>query len=189
MGDWEDDMWEYAQEGSFYDEDKYEDEPYEGEQDEEGEYEEGDGGEEGGEEPGVGYGEEDIEFTQDYKQLQQTGRERRSALGTAGLSEGLQKAQRTPEEATLDQVEGVISSTYPEISDTIRQKVISKIEKLKSVYLYNVEVLVLASIWSVEGRELTKKGLQDFFAKYKNRVEITVVDLVRYIRILSMRKT
>lgn len=181
--DWEDDMWEYSQGGNFNDEDDYADEP-KGEGDEEGEYEESDGG---FDEDVSGGGEEDMEFSLEYKQLQQVSFERRSSLGTVGLSEGVQKSQRTPEEATLDQVEGVISSTYSDMTDVLRQKIITHIEKIKGVYLYNVEVLVLSSIWVVEGRELNKKNFSAFMDKYKSRTDVNVLDVIRYIRTLSLK--
>lgn len=180
--DWQDETWEYAQGSEFYEEDQYEDEPREETEEEE---ETGEGGFFAEEETERGGEGEDIEFAQEYKQLQQIGSERRSTLGTVGLSEGLQKAQRSPEEATLDQVEGVISSMYSEMSETLRQKVITKVEKIKGVYLYNVDVLVLAAIWTVEGKELNKENLETFLTKYKDRADFNPIDLVRYIRTLA----
>jgi len=178
--DWQDDLWDYAQGGDLYDEDEYGEEPYEkGEEETEGEEETGEDffGDEGG----------DMEFAPDFKQLQQISFERRSAIGTAA-PEGVQKAQRTPEEATLDQVEGVLSSSYSEISSATRQKIILVIEKTKNVQLYNVDVLVLAAIWLAEGRELNRKNLQEFTAKYKNRSDVSSLDLVRYIRTIPKNK-
>jgi len=173
--DWQDDLWEYNQD-TLYDEDEGEEREEEDPDTDTFVDEVEDRGDE-----------DDIEFAPDYKQLQQVSYERRSALGTVGLSEGLQKAQRTPEEATLDQVEGVISSLYSEISITLRQRVISVIEKIKGVYLYNVDTLVLAAIWTVEGKELTKKNVQEFMVKYKDRTEINPLDLIRYIRTISSK--
>lgn len=189
MGDWEDEMWDYGQDfgqdfGQEFGEEEYgREEKDDGEEEWEEDEKEFDEGEETMEDvPEAG---EDIEFVQDYKQLQQTSHERRSTLGTAG--EGFQKSQRSPEEATIDQVEGVISSTYSDISDLTRQKIITKLESLKRVQHYHVETLVLAAIWSVEGKILNKKNLQDFLTKYKNRADVNILDLVRYMRILTLK--
>lgn len=175
--EWEDDIWEYTQGGDFYDEDQYEEEGEREEQEDEDERAEHEIQEE----------RDDIEFAPEFKQLQQVRFERRAALGTAALTESRQKTQRSPEEATLDQVEGVISSTYSNISENLHQKIISRVEKIKGVYLYNVDVLVLAVIWDVEGKELNKKNLRAFMTNYKQSSDVNVLDLIRYIRTLSTR--
>lgn len=172
--DWQSDLWEYSQ---TYDEDYYgDDEPLE---EREGDEEEEEPSFDEDEEPG---GDEDVELGPDYKQLQQISFERRSSLGgTTGPSEGLQKAQRTPEEATLDQVEGVLSSSYSDMPHPTRQRIVSIIEKIPKVYLYNVNILVLSALWIAEGRSLNKKNLQEFIAEHE-KSEVNPLDLVRYIR-------
>jgi len=169
--DWQDDLWDYTQDGDFN-----EDEYHDGDEDEKSDYEETFEDDKAG-------SDEEIEFAPDYKQLQQISDKRTPGGDVTGPSKGLQKAQRTPEEATLDQVEGVLSSTYPDISSTLRHRVINVIEKVKNVYLYNVDILVLAAIWTVEGKELTKQNIKTFTTRYKTS---NTIDLIRYIRVLLM---
>jgi len=177
--EWQDDIWDYTQGADFYDEDESKEPREEGEEEDEG-------GEEGrDEDPFAEGGEEDIEFAPDFKQLQQLSYENKST--TTGPSAGFQKAQRTPEEATIDQIQGVLSSSYSELTEPRRQKIISIAEKTKGAPLLNVETFVLAALWVAEALPLNKANLQTFVNKYKDKNQVGQVDLIRYIRMLTQK--
>lgn len=181
MSEWEEDFWDPTQGVGSYDEDPYED------KDEEPD-DESFGGEPQEEslEPDIAGRDEDIEFEPDFKQLQQTSYERGAGLKTVGLSAGQQKAQRTPEEAAIDQVQGVLASSYQDLSEDKKRQIVAVAERTKNIYLLNVEVFVLAALWIDEGSVLDTKNFQNFVKIHAGRSEVDQVDLLRYIRMLQL---
>jgi hypothetical protein len=147
-------------------------------------------------------GEEDVYEPEDIEALRETeeeteyvpGYEEMAALRyrpggveiIEGISKGLQKSMRTPEEATLEQAQGVLAgSTYDDLTDVRKERVISIIEKTKGNYLLHVETLVLAAIWLAEAKPLNKNNYQVFSKKYKLDTA-QQVDMLRYIRMLGV---
>ena len=129
-------------------------------------------------------GGEDMEFSPDYKQRQQMSSERKNVLGTVGA--GNQKAQRTPEEAAIDQVQGVLASSYKDLTEDKNRRIVAIAERTKNIHLLNIEVFVLAALWIVEKSKLDMENFQNFVKINKERSEVSQVDLLRYIRMLQL---
>lgn len=132
-----------------------------------------------------GEGDEDLDFTLSYKQMQQLSGDGGKGTNLApGASEKKQKLLRTPEEIVVDQIRGILSDDlYTNSVTNVKKKgIIEYAETLKNVTLMNLEILVPAILWKINEYSLDKKNYSDFCKKYNI---VDVVSLLTYIRMLS----
>lgn len=184
MDEWEDDLWDYTQGGDYQDFDG--DEGELGDRDEEGDEDERPFEEEGDEDIGGRDEGEDLEFDQDFRQ--QSGYEKKVGTGgPGGISEGRIKSQRTPQEAASEQVLGILSSSYSHLTEARRQKVVSTIENVKNFFNMNIEVLVLAALWSAENKKMERGEFQKWVAGQESARDVNLMDLLRYIRVVELK--
>lgn len=183
MDEWEDDMWDYTQGSNYQDFNDDDEEKGEGDERsfEEDEDSDGEGDAGGGEE-----GEEDLEFDQDFRQKSDYEKKKGTG-GPGGMSEGRIKSQRTPQEAASEQVLGILSSSYTHLTEARKQKVINTIENVKNFFNMNIEVLVLAALWSAENKKLERGEFQKWVASQETARDIIPMDLLRYIRVVQLK--
>jgi hypothetical protein len=136
---------------------------------------------------GEGVAMEEAEYTATFEQLQNLRYGETTGELVEGISKGIQRALRTPEENAKTQMQIFLtSSRFEKLQESRIQAIISMAEKLKNMALLNTEVLTFAALWKLEGYELNKKDMQSFVAKYKIPTE-NQVDIVRYLRILNLK--
>lgn len=189
MDEWEDDMWDYSRGGDNQNFDEDGDDRGGGDEggDEDGDersFEDGD--DQGGDTEGGGNEGEDLEFDQDFRQ--QSGYEKKSGTGgPGGMSEGRIKSQRTPQEAASEQVLGILSSSYSHLTEARKQKVVATIENTKNFFNMNIEVLVLAALWSAENKKMERGEFQKWISSQESAKDVNPMDLLRYIRVVELK--
>jgi len=172
--------------GEEYFEDEFggveEERMYEQEGDEE---DQGIGGDEEGEEDFVGEeymgGESpggEVEFKETFADLQRTAG---GAIG-AGVS-GIKKSRRSAQDAAQDKARGVLNDDmYDWVKEDDKRKVYNKMAKMSNIERYNVETLIPAILFQIQGYSLDK----NFNSFYKKLTDINKLDLIRYIRGLEV---
>lgn len=129
---------------------------------------------------------DNIESVAGYKERQQATAGSRPQGDTFGALGGrLARAQRTPEEIALVQIN--VSLDSQELSflkegekETIREK----LQDYPRIEYYNVDMLVKATVYNERNATLNRKAFQSF-AKQIGCVDDCQIDLVRYIRLLK----
>lgn len=139
-----------------------------------------DGGEAGaGEEESEAEAQEEVEYKADYKQLQEFS----TGLSTQGFNKGIQRATKTPQERALIEVKMTLDMRiYSNISEYKKKDIINYLERLNNLELYNIETVILATLWKLSKNELDKKNFSSFTKQYDN---VNPIDLLRYIRKLE----
>jgi hypothetical protein len=89
----------------------------------------------------------------------------------------------TAEVTALEKVQGVMSSTFSDLNQTHRQKVIDYATDLDRLPFMNVPVLVAALVWKVQKHKLDAQTLQTFHSK--NVPSLALTDVVRYVRFVE----
>ena len=88
------------------------------------------------------------------------GRDFRSQMGGRPEREPAMKKLRSPPEVALDQIKGIIN--VEEVSQRRYNNIISFIERLENMHLYNLETLILATQFILDGHELAPKSFANF---------------------------
>jgi hypothetical protein len=126
---------------------------------------------------------EELDFRPGFKELQQMKADKgtRTVLAPM-LGEKAQKAMRTPEEAAIDQIKGLLSANvYQSLGESKKRQIIDRIEQLQNIAMLNGEILIPSILWKVDKRTLDKKSFQAFVKTYEIADQIT---LLSYIRML-----
>lgn len=179
--DWQDEQYDYAQQENYLNPDV--EDVYVGE--EEGVFEEEDEGGFFEEEEEEGFEEEEegnIDFRPEFKHLGQI------SLGSGmleGVSVGLQKALRTPEETAKIEIRGILSTApYTRLTEPKKKSIVDLSEKVKNIQLLNMETFTLASLWITSKLPLNSETFTKFMKEYAS-TGVDSIDLVRYIRLLQ----
>ncbi len=145
---------------------------------------EGDGDFDSDDGKGGSPGEGEINFGETFKDKQRTAGGALK-IGGGGVS-GAAKSTRTAEDAATDRARGILAGEkmYDDLKSNEKESIIIKIANLENVGRYSVDILIPAFLFIIRKLNLKK----DFASFFKNIKGIEAVDLVRYIRMLSLKK-
>jgi hypothetical protein len=128
---------------------------------------------------------EEGEFTASFEQMQNLRYRDTTGEVVEGISKGLQRAMRTPEENAISQMQIFLTdSRFDSLHDSRKEAIVQFAEKLKNLPLLSTQIISFAALFKLEKHALDRKELQHFSAKYKIPAE-NHVDLIRYLRLLG----
>jgi len=125
-------------------------------------------------------GDEDQEFVVGFKEMQQMGVVKGGRMETDGAEK--QKMLRSPDEAAIDQIKGILNSDqFNSLSDDDRTKILSVLESFNNIHLQNLVMIIYAALWKISGLNIDKKNVTSFISRYGIKDQAS---FVRYIRLL-----
>jgi hypothetical protein len=127
----------------------------------------------------ISEGEEGEEYGTTFKDLERMG----FGATTGGGKKRMEKMIKTPLERYLDDIYAILSRTYY-VNENERNAVVEMITHVPHVERLNPDVIIAACIWKLRKYQLTKKVFNDFVKRIETS-EVSAIDLLRYIRILS----
>lgn len=128
----------------------------------------------------------DDEGEPSFEQLQNMRYRETGGAIVEGISKGLQRSLRSPEENAKAALQIFLADKrFEGLRESRTEAVIKLVENLKNLPLLSTEILTFAALWRLEERKLSSKELQNFCSKYKVHAD-NQVDIVRYLRMLDL---